>query len=112
MAKNYQAIDGKTLTFDKGVIRDVLGVAGSVIESQAIYLGTKVHKYAFYNTGELCEANFTENSPVLCVRCHGTRRKEILGWLQKYLINTMKSYEWETEIFEDKDDYFYARFYK
>ena len=112
MEKNYQAIDNSTLTFDAPVIRDVLGVAGSVIESRAVYFGDKMRKFAFYNTGELCEAQYVEGKHILCVRCHGNRRKEILGWLKQYLTNGMYSYGWGTEIIENKDDYFYARFYK
>jgi hypothetical protein len=113
MAKYYQPIDGKNLTFDKYVIEKVLDVAGSIIESSAVYFKTPMHKFAFYYAGELCEVQFNPGSPVFCVRCHGVlRRKEVLGWLKSSLITQMKSFGWETEISEDKDDYFYARFYQ
>lgn len=120
MAKNYIPIEsfqrlGESgrIIIDTYRIKQLLGVAGECVQSTAVYFKSKMNKFAFFNTGELCEAQFTDGNAVLCVRCHGiARRKEVLGWLKQYLTNGMKSLGYETEISEDKDDYFYARFYK
>ncbi len=112
MEKYYQPIDGKNITFDKYVIAEVFGVAGDVIDSRSIYFGKGTDKYAFYNTGELCEVRVEDGRQTICVNCHGNRSKDILYWLKTYLTNGMKSYGWETDIVEDKDDYFYAAFYQ
>ena len=112
MEKNYQPIDGKNLTFDKYVIAEVFGAAGDVIASRSVVLGKGIDKYAFYNTGELCEVRIEDNSTIMCVNCYGNRRKDILGWLKKYLISDMLLFGWETDIVEDKDDYFYAAFWQ
>lgn len=112
MEKHYQPIDGENLTFDKYVIAKVFGAAGDVIASKSVVLGKGIDKYAFYNTGELCEVLVENGSTLMCVKCHGNRRKEVLGWLKKYLELCMKAYGWETDIVEDKDDYFYAAFYQ
>lgn len=112
MEKYYQPIDGKNITFDKYVIAGVFGVAGDVIDSRATYFGKVVEKYAFYNTGELCEVRVEEGRQTICVNCYGNRRKDVLHWLKQYLTNGMETYGWKTEIVEDKDDYFYAAFYQ
>lgn len=112
MDRYYQPIDGRNIAFDKDAIADVFGAAGDVIASKASYLGTTIEKYAFYNTGELCEVLVTNGNPVICVRVHGHRRKEILNWLKQYLKNGMAAAGWETDIPVDNDDYFYARFYE
>jgi hypothetical protein len=112
MERYYQPIDGKNIVFDKESIREVFGVAGEVIDSRSIYFGKVTEKYAFYNTGELCEVRVEEGRQTICVNCHGNRRKDVLFWLKQYLTNGMKSYGWETEIIEDRDDYFYAAFYQ
>lgn len=112
MARYYQPIDGKNITFDKYVIAEVFGAAGDVIDSRSIFLGKITEKYAFYNTGQLCEVRVEEGRQTICVYCHGERRKDVLHWLKQYLTNGMKQFGWETEIVEDNDDYFYAGFYQ
>lgn len=112
MEKHYQPIDGENITFDKYVVEEVLGVPGEVIEAKAVVLGKVIDKYAFYNTGELCEVLVENGSTLMCVKCHGNRRKDVLHWLKQYLTNGMKYYGWETDIVEDNDDYFYAAFYQ
>ena len=112
MEKYYQPIDGKNITFDKYVIAEVFGASGDVIASRSLYFGKLIEKYAFYNTGELCEVRVENGRHTICVNCYGNRRKDVLGWLKQYLTNGMKTYGWETEIIENKDDYFYAAFYK
>jgi hypothetical protein len=112
MEKYYQPIDGKNITFDKYVIAEVFGAAGEVIASRDIYFGKGIDKYAFYNTGELCEVRVEDGRQTICVNCYGNRRKDVLNWLKTYLTNGMKAYGWETDIVEDKDDYFYAAFYQ
>ena len=112
MERYYQPIDGKNITFDKYVIAEVLGAAGEVIESTATYFGKPIQKYAFYNTGELCEVLVEEGRQTICVKCLGHRAKDITGWLMKYLKNGMRAYGWETEFPEVRDDYFYAAFYQ
>ena len=112
MKRYYQPIDGKNITFDKHVIAEVFGAAGDVIASRDIYFGKGTDKYAFYNTGELCEVRVEDGRQTICVSCYGNRRKDVLHWLKRYLTNGMKAYGWETDIVEDKDDYFYAAFYQ
>lgn len=112
MGKYYQPIDGKNITFDKYVIAEVFGVAGDVIVSRDIFLEKPIDKYAFYNTGELCEVRIESGRQTICVNCYGNRSKDVLHWLKQYLTNGMKAWGWETDIVEDKDDYFYAAFYQ
>lgn len=109
--KIYQNIDGDILNFTGEDIKSIFGANG-LTASFATYFGTKTFKFAFYNTGELCEVSFVANSPIMCVRCHGNRKEDILGWLKKYLENGMESRGWKTDIREDKDEYFYASFYQ
>jgi hypothetical protein len=94
------------------VIAEVFGAAGEVIASRDIYFGKGIDKYAFYNTGELCEVRVEDGRQTICVNCYGNRRKDVLHWLKTYLTNGMKAYGWVTDIVEDKDDYFYAAFYQ
>lgn len=112
MEKYYQPIDGKNITFDKDSIAEVFGAAGDVIYSRDIILKTVIDKYAFYNTGQLCEVLVENGRQTICVRCHGNRSKDVLNWLKQYLRNGMQAAGWETEIVEDRDDYFYAAFYE
>ena len=99
------------LTIDAEVIRTAFGVAGDVIESHATYFNETTWKFAFYNTGELCEVSFSDVSAMLCVKCHGVRSKDVLKWLKQYLTNWAKSLGHELELYEEKDNYFYARMY-
>ena len=108
----YQPIDGKNITFDKDVIAEVLGAAGEVIASTDIVLGKRIEKYAFYNTGQLCEVQIEDGSPYLKVRCFGRRKVEITEWLMKYVESGMKAYGWETAFPEIRDEWFYAAFYQ
>ena len=119
MAKNYLMLHkypwASRLTLDNVAIRHLFGVAGDVIESHATYFGETTWKYAFFNTGELCEVRFTDTSALLCVRCYASaesRSKDVLKWLKQYLINGAKASGDEIEIYEEKKNYFYARFYK
>jgi hypothetical protein len=112
MERYYQPIDGKNLNFDKDVIKEIFGAAGDVIVATDITLGKVIEKYAFYNTGNLCEVQIEHDSPVMCIRCYGLRSKDVLHWLKQYLAIGMHACGWETDICEDKDDYFYARFYQ
>lgn len=112
MGKYYQPIDGKNITFDTNVIADVLGAAGDVIYSRDIILGKTIDKYAFYNTGQLCEVRVENGRQTICVNCYGRRAKDVIGWLMKYLTTGMESYGWKTDFPEVKDDYFYAAFYQ
>ena len=112
MEHYYQPIDGKNITFDKDVIAEVFGAAGDVIASTDVILGKRIEKYAFYNTGQLCEVRIENGRQTICVNCYGNRRKDVLRWLKQYLANGMKTYDWETDILEDKDDYFYAAFWQ
>ena len=112
MEHYYQPIDGKNITFDKDVIAEVFGAAGDVIASTDTILGKRIEKYAFYNTGQLCEVRIEIGRQTMCVNCYGRRAKDVTGWLMKYLENGMKSYGWETAFPEIRDDYFYAAFYQ
>lgn len=112
MERYYQPIDGKNITFDTYVIAEVLGAAGDVIYSRDTILGKSIDKYAFYNTGQLCEVLVENGRQTICVKCYGRRAKDVTGWLMKYLTTGMKNYGWETDFPEVRDDYFYAAFYQ
>ena len=120
MTKNYQLLDGNhrlgesgRLIFDKYRIKKVLGVAGDCIESHATYFNAKTHKFAFYNTGELCQASYEEGALWLKVECNclPSRCNDILGWLKKYLENGMQELGYGTDIVMH-NGHFFARFYK
>lgn len=112
MEKHYQPIDGKNITFDTNVIAEIFGAAGDVIYSRDTILGKSIDKYAFYNTGQLCEVRVENGRQTICVDCYGRRAKDVLHWLKQYLENGMREYGWETDIVEDRDDYFYAAFWR
>jgi hypothetical protein len=111
MGKYYQPIDGKNIAFDSNTIAEVFGAAGDVIASRSVTLGLGMDKYAFYNTGELCEVRIEDNSPAMYVTCYGNRGYGVLEWLKRYLTNGMRAYGWETD-FTDGEDYFFAHFYQ
>lgn len=120
MTYNYPLLSGNhklgetgRLIFDKYRIKKVLGVAGDCIESTAVRLGTKTFKFAFYNTGELCQASFEENSLWMKVECLclPSRCTDVLGWLKTYLVNGMEELGYGTNVVMHKD-HFFARFYK
>jgi len=102
MIPNYQPIDGKALTFNKGVIEKLFDVTGGIIESSTIFLGEKNIKFAFYYTGDLCEVVYRPGGTTLFVRNHGGVSRT-LGWLKETLINRMKELGWEAVITEGKD---------
>ena len=113
MEKYYQPIDGKTLGFNKVSIEEAFGVAGDVIEARATYLKKGMQKFAFFNTGELCEVQIEDNSPVMYVRCHSVARgQEVLGWLKTYLTDSMERRGWKTEIQPGTGNFFTAKFYR
>ena len=112
MGKYYQPIDGKNIVFDKYFVAELFGAAEDVVASGSTFNRKRIEKYAFYNTGELCEVRVEYGRQTICVNCYGNRCKDVLHWLKIYLTNGMKSYGWETDIVEDKDDYFYAAFYQ
>ena len=98
MEREFQIIDGKTLKFDKDTIKRVFGVAGEVIESTAIYFGKTHYKFAFYNTGELCEVSYVQGGAILRTQCYGNRAVDVLHWLMVNLAATMGADGWETHI--------------
>ena len=109
MIPNYQPIDGKNLTVNKGVIEKVFDVTGGVLESSSVYLGQKTIKFAFFNTGELCEVLYTPGDTVLLVRAHDAP-KRTFNWLRETLVNRMKETGWNTNITEGHE-FLAARFY-
>ena len=113
MEKYYQPIDGKNLAFDKDSIKHVFGAAGDVIEADATYFNGKMRKFAFFNTGELCEVQIEDRSSVMFVKCHSVARCiEVLHWLKTYLVSSMKEMGWETKIQAGTGNFFTAKFYK
>ena len=119
MAKEYFRIDSHQrlgvndrLIIDKNRIKLMFGVARDCIESTSVKFKVVTHKFAFYNTGELCEVSFEEGSMWLKVECHclNSRCTDILGWLKTNLVNDMNDCGIVTDIVMQKN-HFNARFY-
>lgn len=110
MEKYYLPIDGKNLTFDVPSIELLFGCGGAVSDCY----DHETMKYAFYNTGHLCQVSYEKGSQCMKVEvltgCD-SRKWDILQWLKKYLTNGMAEGNIGVDYF-DFDGYFYARFYE
>lgn len=113
MEKYYVPIDGKNMEIDAPSVEHLFGVADKVVESIATFLGSRTYRFAFYNTGELCQVSYERGSEWLKVECFGgtSRCKEILGWLKRYLVNGMEGSGFGTDIVMN-DGHFFAHFYE
>lgn len=113
MEKYYVPIDGKNMEIDAPSVEYLFGVADHVVASVATYLGNQTYRFAFYNTGELCQVSYGRDSEWLKVECFcpTSRREDILGWLQTYLVNAMDESGFGTDIVM-KDGHFFAHFYE
>ena len=74
----------------------------------------ETEKYAFYNTGQLCQVSYEKGSRYLKVEvltgCD-SRKEDILRWLKIYLTNGMAESNIGVE-FHDFNGYFIAMFYE
>ena len=83
--KFYLNIEGEKLVVTKKLIEKLFGCLGVVADS----FNYSTRKFAFYNTGQLCQVAFINGSSVIEVRADGSdsRKEDILGWLETYLGN-------------------------
>ncbi len=87
--KFYLNIGDKKLVVTKKLIEKLFGCFGVVADS----FNHNTRKFAFYNTGQLCQVSFINGSSVIEVRvADGTdsRKEDILGWLETYLGNGLR----------------------
>lgn len=109
MEKYYLPIDGKNMELDIPSIELLFGCDGTVADS----FDHNTYKYAFYNTGQLCQVSYGRGSEWLKVECFcpTSRREDILGWLKTYLVNGMDESGFGTDI-QMHDGFFFAHFYE
>lgn len=108
MEKYYLPIDGKNLTFDVPSIEMLFGCSGVVCNCY----DHETVKYAFYNTGHLCQVSYEKGGQFMKVECMTgceSRKEDILHWLKTYLINGMEANGFFTDT-TDFNGYFFARF--
>lgn len=90
-------IDGRKQPVNKYLIASLFGAAGTVCDSY----DHETVKFAFYNTGYLCQVTTSEGSRHMKVEvmdgCE-SRKEDILGWLKTYLINGLAYLGYEAEI--------------
>lgn len=110
MEKNYLLFNGRDLCVDVDVIEKLFGCVGVVCTC----FDHETVKYAFYNTGHLCQVSYEKGGEYMKVEvltgCE-SRKEDILHWLKLYLTSGM----FERNICIDFDDFngcFYARFYE
>lgn len=112
MEKNYLTIDSRDFAFDVDVVRDMFGVAGEIILDT---FEENHPKYAFFNTGNLCQVSYFHKRSSLEVACFASKNAEkasVLRWLKTYMSNYANSCGFGVDIiFEDKDS-FLAWFYE
>ena len=110
MEKYYLPIDGKNLTFDVPSIELLFGCSGVVCNCY----DHETMKYAFYNTGHLCQVSYEKGSQWMKVEvltgCE-SRQEDILGWLKIYLTTGMDASGFGTD-FVMYNGFFLAHFYE
>ena len=87
--KFYLTIEGEKLAVTKKLIEKLFGCLGVVADS----FNHNTRKFAFYNTGQLCQVAFVNGSGVIEVRVADgadSRKEDILGWLETYLGNGLR----------------------
>ena len=81
----------------KSFVEYLFGCMGTVCDSY----DHETVKFAFYNTGHLCQVTTSEGSRYMKVEvmdgCE-SRKEDILGWLKRYLVNGLESMGYEVEI--------------
>ena len=89
MEKFYLTINSRDFTFDADVVRDMFGVAGEIVVDTYDENRTK---FAFFNTGNLCQVEYIKRSKNITVSCFAANdcvRESVLGWLKKYMRNSL-----------------------
>ena len=110
MEKNYLLFNGRDMAMDECSVEFLFGCGDTVCSSY----DHETEKYAFYNTGQLCQVSYEKGSRYLKVEvltgCD-SRKEDILHWLKIYLTNGMAESNIGVE-FHDFNGYFIAMFYE
>lgn len=86
-------IDGKNISIDADSIEYLFGCNGVIAGNG------ETQKFAFYNTGHLCEVMCGRGGEMLVI-CYGVNeyeRVDVLGWLKKYLTSGMEQSGFSTD---------------
>lgn len=110
MERNYLLFNGRDMAVDAASIEFLFGCGDTVCSSY----DHETEKYAFYNTGHLCQVSYEKGSHYMKVEvltgCD-SRKEDILHWLKTYLTNGMAEGNIGVETF-DYYGCFIARFYE
>lgn len=110
MERNYLLFNGRDMAVDAASIEILFGCSGVVCSCY----DHETEKYAFYNTGHLCQVSYEKGSQYMKVEvltgCD-SRKEDILYWLKQYLTTGMAEGNISVD-FSDFNGYFFARFYK
>lgn len=93
----YMDIDGRKQPVYRSLIEWLFGVADICCDSY----DHETVKFAFYNTGHLCQVSTSEGSRYMKVEVMDgcdSRKEDILGWLKTYLLNGLAELGYEAEI--------------
>lgn len=110
MEKNYLLFNGRDLAVDVNSIETLFGCGDTVCSSY----DRETEKYAFYNTGHLCQVSYEKGGDAMKVEVMtgcDSRKWDILYWLKQYLTNGMAESNIGVE-FHDFNGYFIAMFYE
>ena len=93
----YMNIDGRKQPVYRSLVASLFGAAGTVCDSY----DHETIKFAFYNTGHLCQVSISEGSRYMKVEvmdgCE-SRKEDILGWLKAYLLVGLTELGYDAEI--------------
>lgn len=112
MEKNYLTIDSRDFAFDVDVVRDMFGVAGEIVLDT---FKEKNPKYAFFNTGNLCQVSYYHGGCSLAVTCFAPtddERYSVLHWLKTYVLNYAGSCGFGVDFSFYGKERFFVRFYE
>lgn len=110
MEKNYLLFNGRDMAMDECSVEFLFG-CGDVV---CTCFDHQTVKYAFYNTGHLCQVSYEEGGDVMKVEVMDgcdSRKEDILYWLKQYLTTGMAEGNISVD-FSDFNGYFFARFYE
>ena len=108
--RKYLLFNGRDLSVDCDAIEKLFGCRDVVCTC----FDHETEKYAFYNTGQLCQVSYEKGSHYMKVEvltgCD-SRKEDILHWLKTYLTNGMAEGNISVET-TMMNGFFWAKFYE